>query len=223
MATDEHYTDVSVTLKGQTVKVQVSKELMDHYTSTDPDAKLLAQNLIIQAAMEKTALIPEEPDSNELPDIPPSNTASVVTMVSSASSTGTSTSSGTGWPEKAEKCLLDFFGELDKAPVKNKWLKVSEKMKDIGYNYTSEQCRLKIKALKERHQRISKKRGKSGEGGVEDVLEDKMSETFSTPDCKPVYISESVHELFFYAKTMLMPIQVVMKNYLDPVIKVQKE
>lgn len=124
-------------------------------------------------------------------DIPPSNTASVVTMVSSASSTGTSTSSGTGWPEKAEKCLLDFFGELDKAPVKNKWLKVSEKMKDIGYNYTSEQCRLKIKALKERHQRISKKRGKSGEGGVEDVLEDKMSETFSTPDCKPVYISES--------------------------------
>lgn len=124
-------------------------------------------------------------------DIPPSNAASVVSMVSSASLPGTSTTS-TGWPEKAEKCLLDFFDEFDKLPVKNKnWLKISEKMKENEYYYTPEQCRLKIKALKERHQRISKNRGKSGEGGVEDVLEDKMSETFSTPDCKPVYISES--------------------------------
>lgn len=64
-------------------------------------------------------------------------------------------------------------------------------MKDSGYCYTSEQCRLKKKSLKERHSRISKKRSKSGEGRVENVLEDKMSETFSIPDCKPVYISES--------------------------------
>lgn len=36
------------------------------YDFLDPDAQLLAQNLIIQAAMEKATLIPEEPDSNEL-------------------------------------------------------------------------------------------------------------------------------------------------------------
>lgn len=83
-------------------------------------------------------------------------------MVSSASSTSTST----GWPEKAEKCLLDFFGELDKAPVKNKWLKVSEKMKDIGYNYTSEQCRLKKNSERETPKNFQKEgqiwRGWSG-------------------------------------------------------------
>jgi hypothetical protein len=102
-----------------------------------------------------------------------------------------STSGSAGWSEKAEKCLLDHFAELSKIPVKNRWLKIAQKMKDTGHSFTSEQCRLKIKSLKERHARVSKKRKTSGEGGFEDVLEDKMTETFSTPDYKPVYISES--------------------------------
>ncbi|XP_062572673.1 uncharacterized protein LOC134234611 [Saccostrea cucullata] len=123
---------------------------------------------------------------DKLPDI-----TSIDTAGPSASGTPSPSPMPSGWSEKAENCLLDFFREVSKQPVKNKWLKIAGKMKDIGFDYSSEQCRLKIKSLKERHARLSKKRCTSGEGGVEDVLEDKMAETFSTPDCKPLHISES--------------------------------
>lgn len=88
---------------------------------------------------------------------------------------------------------MDIFRETDeKGPVKKKWAKISQKLKDAGFHFSSEQCRLKIKYLKEK---ISKQRTKSGNGtpdtGVSDEIEEKMLLTFSTPDCKPIYVTES--------------------------------
>nr|XP_022309965.1 uncharacterized protein LOC111115499 isoform X2 [Crassostrea virginica] len=191
MASGENFKNVEVKLQnGEVVSVHVSADLLGQYHSTDPTIKNMAEKLIVQLAVEQLAdrersceeEVQKEKSSESddgLPDIPHTDHV--------ASPTPTSV-----WAEKAKKCLLDCFRDLSTVTVKNRWLKISQKMGGFGFNFTSEQCRLKIKSLKERHARLSKKRGKSGEGAPEaDNLEDEMAEAFSTPDFKPVYVSES--------------------------------
>jgi hypothetical protein len=39
---------------------------------------------------------------------------------------------------------MDIFREIEKVPTKNKWAKISQKMKEASLHFSPEQCRLKI-------------------------------------------------------------------------------
>ena len=52
------------------------------------------------------------------------------------------------WAEKAEKCLLDCFRDLSTVTVKNRWLKISQKMGGFGFNLHQSSVALKSSLLK---------------------------------------------------------------------------
>ncbi|XP_046558189.1 uncharacterized protein LOC124267315 [Haliotis rubra] len=63
------------------------------------------------------------------------------------------------WTKPAEKLILDEHKKMEeeKKPSKNKWKRMSQIMCDNKYNFTAEQCRLKIKSLKDRYAKQKKK------------------------------------------------------------------
>ncbi|XP_033752538.1 uncharacterized protein LOC117336194 [Pecten maximus] len=96
------------------------------------------------------------------------------------------------WSEASEKLILSLYQQIEdkKIPTKGKWKVICNKMQEKGYYYTSEQCRLKVKALKERHLKLQ--RNKSGEGAPEDKLEDFMENIFSgQADVHPEIVLDS--------------------------------
>lgn len=95
------------------------------------------------------------------------------------------------WTPEGEKLLLEKFIITEKSKAKNKWKTVSENIKQMGYNFTAEQCRLKLKGLKEKYDRNMKKKKKSGESPPESDCED-LQEVFDRcPDMKPVHVIDT--------------------------------
>ena len=84
--------------------------------------------------------------------------------------------------------------ENSRKPVKAKWLFISKELQSIdpSYEYTAEQCRLKIKSLKERHWKLKRIIEKSGSDNPNDPLEEDMEDTFAKqPDVSPIYTTDS--------------------------------
>ncbi|CAC5361810.1 unnamed protein product [Mytilus coruscus] len=100
--------------------------------------------------------------------------------VASTSTTSSVTSlCNTTWDDKSMKLLLEHYREMEdsKKPVKNKWQLMSDKMKRFNYDFSSEQCRLTIKSLKEKQLRNQKLSDKSGEGNPEEnTIDEKLDE-----------------------------------------------
>ena len=67
-----------------------------------------------------------------------------------------------------------------------KWEHVSKGMAKQKYKFSSEQCRLKIKNLKERHLKLQKKLKQSGSENPNDNLEEDLEETFGSLTTKCV-------------------------------------
>ena len=95
------------------------------------------------------------------------------------------------WTPETEKLLVEMHTNLEqsKEPVKNKWVVVAEKMNTLyGYSFTSNQCRLKIKCIKEKLNRRKKKENTSGESPAEseDDDDDEICKILEKmPDIKP--------------------------------------
>ena len=97
------------------------------------------------------------------------------------------------WGDQTEQLLKEMYANLEqsKHPIKSKWQVIAKKMKQLyGYNFTSEQCRCKIKCMKEKHERKKKKENQTGEspdeGSDHEDLFDKM------PDVKPKICIDSL-------------------------------
>ncbi|XP_076108136.1 uncharacterized protein LOC143076289 [Mytilus galloprovincialis] len=120
-------------------------------------------------------------------------------VASTSTCTSTSVTSNTcttvTWDDKSIKLLLEQFRQMEesKKPVKNKWQLMSDKMKRFNYDFSSEQCRLKVKSLKEKQLRNQKLSNKSGEGNpIEDTIDEKLDEVFlNQPDVNPVHVLQS--------------------------------
>lgn len=91
------------------------------------------------------------------------------------------------WSVGAEKLVLEIYKELECGPpLKNKW----ENMSKLKYSFSGEQCRLKIKHLKERHLKLKKKLNKSGSDNPMDDLESDIEDTFGNqPDVHLVHLT----------------------------------
>ncbi|XP_052080049.1 uncharacterized protein LOC127718132 [Mytilus californianus] len=124
-----------------------------------------------------------------------SSLADVADVASTSTSTSVTSLCHTTWDDKSMKLLLEHYREMEdsKKPVKNKWQLMSDKMKRFNYDFSSEQCRLKIKSLKEKQLRNQKLSDKSGEGNPEeDTIDEKLDEVFSNqPDVNPVHVLQS--------------------------------
>ncbi|CAC5403240.1 unnamed protein product [Mytilus coruscus] len=121
--------------------------------------------------------------------------SSLADVASTSTTTSVTSLCNTTWDDKSMKLLLEHYREMEdsKKPVKNKWQLMSDKMKRFNYDFSSEQCRLKIKSLKEKQLRNQKLSDKSGEGNPEeDTIDEKLDEVFSNqPDVNPVHIIQS--------------------------------
>jgi hypothetical protein len=107
---------------------------------------------------------------------------------------------GSKWTAAAEKLLLTRHKEMEESNTlhKNKWKKNSEEKNHYKYNFTPEQCRLKIKSLKEKYDRNKKKNNKSGEAPASDSDQDELKEIFDKmPDMKPVCVIDSTKRKSF--------------------------
>ncbi|VDH92877.1 Hypothetical predicted protein [Mytilus galloprovincialis] len=92
----------------------------------------------------------------------------------------------TQWNQRYEKFLLDTYKtfEESKKPIKNKWGAIADLVnKELDVKFTGEQCRLKIKCLKEKFYRHQKKLNKSGE---HTEMPPELEIFESQPDVKPV-------------------------------------
>lgn len=97
------------------------------------------------------------------------------------------------WTQAAEKLLLVKHKDLEdsKVPIKQKWKKISDDMHSFNYFFTPEQCRLKLKSMKEKYDRNKKKNNKSGESPA-DSDDEELEEIFEKlPDMNPVCLIES--------------------------------
>ena len=68
---------------------------------------------------------------------------------------------------------------------------VSNSMKERGYDFSGEQCRLKIKSMKEKYDRNKKKSLKSGESPPDSDCEELNSVFDRCPDMKPVFVIDT--------------------------------
>ncbi|CAC5415987.1 unnamed protein product [Mytilus coruscus] len=121
--------------------------------------------------------------------------SSLEDVASTSTSTCVTSLCNTTWDDKSMKLLLEHYREMEdsKKPVKNKWHLMSDKMKRFNYDFSSEQCRLKIKSLEEKQLRNQKLSDKSGEGNPEeDSIDEKLNEVFSNhPYVNPVHVLQS--------------------------------
>jgi len=86
--------------------------------------------------------------------------------------------------QKTEKLLVELYKEVEaKKALKNKWQIVCKRLNAYGYNFDNEQCRLKIKCLKDKQIRRNKKNNTSGESPAEDSDYEDSFNNF--PDVKP--------------------------------------
>ena len=96
---------------------------------------------------------------------------------------------------ETEKLLLSSHQAMEKSKKipRNKWQKVADYVNSYKYNFTAEQCRLKIKSLKEKYARQKRKNRTSGDSPATDCDEDEnLMETFdSFPDMNPDCIYDS--------------------------------
>ncbi|CAG2205000.1 unnamed protein product [Mytilus edulis] len=120
----------------------------------------------------------------------PTSTSKAPTSTSKAPTSTSQTQ--TQWNQRYEKFLLDTYKtfEESKKPIKNKWGAIADLVnKELDVKFTGEQCRLKIKCLKEKFDRHQKKLNKSGEEHTEMPPELEIFE--SQPDVKPVITMDS--------------------------------
>lgn len=76
--------------------------------------------------------------------------------------------------------------------VKNKWQRVAKEVNKEGYQFSAEQCRLKIKGLKSKYDRQKKKNNTSGESLASDDDEEEYFDVFEKiPDMKPRAVLDS--------------------------------
>lgn len=68
---------------------------------------------------------------------------------------------------------------------------MAEEVNKFGYNFTGEQCRLKIKSLKEKYERSKKKQNKSGESPPDTDCEELMDIFDKCPDMKPTFVIDT--------------------------------
>lgn len=101
----------------------------------------------------------------------------------------------TKWSKDAETCLLTSYREIEDTfkPIKNKWKVVADDIAAKGFSgYTAEQCRLKIKSLKEKFERHKKMTNKSGAATpVESLADDLVSTFHGLPDVNPTSTLDS--------------------------------
>ncbi|XP_050413506.1 uncharacterized protein LOC126827966 [Patella vulgata] len=97
------------------------------------------------------------------------------------------------WNDTTEKLLLHIFKVVDSGkPQKCKWKTVALKVNEYGYNFNAEQCRLKVKSLKQKYDRNKKKMKKFGESPPsEDDLSEVESVFDSLPDMRPTFTIDS--------------------------------
>lgn len=83
--------------------------------------------------------------------------------------------------------------EASKKAVKNKWNIIAKKMSLEGYTFQAEQCRLKMKGIKSRHERRKKKEDTSGESPAsDDDLPDDVGDILDKmPDITPVSVIDT--------------------------------
>lgn len=75
--------------------------------------------------------------------------------------------------------------------VKNKWQRVAKEVNKEGYQFSAEQCRLKIKGLKLKYDRQKKKNNTSGESPASDDDEEDFDVFEKIPDMKPRAVLDS--------------------------------
>lgn len=118
-----------------------------------------------------------------------------VASTSTCNSTSVTSNTTVTWDDKSIKLLLEQFRQMEesKKPVKIKWQLMSDKMKRFNYDFSSEQCRLKVKSLKEKQLRNQKLSNKSVEGNpIEDTIDEKLDEVFlNQPDVYHVHVLQS--------------------------------
>lgn len=97
------------------------------------------------------------------------------------------------WSRK--KLILDIYKTMESGtPMKMKWEHVSKEMANQQYTFSSEQCKLKITNLKERHLKLQKNLKQFGADDPNDTLEEDLAETFgSQPDVHPVCSMDSMN------------------------------
>ncbi|XP_063436629.1 uncharacterized protein LOC134718065 [Mytilus trossulus] len=181
---------ISLTRKsGEVITRLVHRDIAEALKSsnTDPEVKALLWQTLTSNNNEGSMLTKNNEDSNKNKDEQPgcSTSGNVCTNAREDSSMQ--------WTPSAEKLVLNKHKELEESniPIKNKWKKVCEFMNTYNYKFTAEQCRLKIKGLKEKYERNKKKNEKLGESpGTEDELElDDVFDKF--PDMNPEFSIDS--------------------------------
>nr|XP_022303665.1 uncharacterized protein LOC111111151 [Crassostrea virginica] len=96
------------------------------------------------------------------------------------------------WDENSIKLLKKVFQEVDSSKmVKNKWQRVAKEVNKEGYQFSAEQCRLKIKGLKLKYDRQKKKNNTSGESPASDDDEEDFDVFEKIPDMKPRAVLDS--------------------------------
>ncbi|XP_063415865.1 uncharacterized protein LOC134697516 [Mytilus trossulus] len=79
-------------------------------------------------------------------------------------------STSSTWSKDSEKFLLDLYDKYEKSKsfIKNKWVRISQEIAEkLSIQVTPEQCRIKIRSMKDRFERMKKKLKTSGESNIE--------------------------------------------------------
>ncbi|XP_033736542.1 uncharacterized protein LOC117324823 [Pecten maximus] len=192
--------DVKVNIDGKDVTIRVDADTINCLRRKDPSVI----ELVMKLAREQLANDTDEEDhtsteqseglADELPDIEEDSSMSATRSSPSPPHSSSDSTATCSWSNESESLLLETFQKLSnsKQLMKSKWKHISKSLEDEGFFFSAEKCRLKVKTLKERHARIQRKRGKSGESPPTDSMEDKLDEVFQNmPDVNPSCIIES--------------------------------
>ncbi|CAG2215578.1 unnamed protein product [Mytilus edulis] len=148
-------------------------------------------------------------ESSQATDMPSMSTQASTSATSQASTSATSQASTSAtslastsakqipstsstWSKDSEKFLLDLYDKYEKSKsfIKNKWVRISQEIAEkLSIQVTPEQCRIKIRSMKDRFERMKKKLKTSGESNIEIPTEFTVFE--SQHDVQPKYLLDS--------------------------------
>ncbi|CAG2219409.1 unnamed protein product [Mytilus edulis] len=140
-------------------------------------------------------------ESSQATDMPSMSTQASTSATSQASTSATSLASTSAkqipstsstWSKDSEKFLLDLYDKYEKSKsfIKNKWVRISQEIAEkLSIQVTPEQCRIKIRSMKDRFERMKKKLKTSGESNIEIPTEFTVFE--SQHDVQPKYLLDS--------------------------------
>ncbi|XP_033740021.1 uncharacterized protein LOC117327234 [Pecten maximus] len=187
----KHMTEITITYEGSDTTIMVDEKTLIGLKNRDQGTLDFVVEIIRKMRTSEKDCSPTDTgmtmsDSDDLPDPAPVNNQIPIPGIPTAP---------TSWGEASEKLLLKLFKQQEELnrPVKNRWATIAKTMAKHEYDFSAEQCRLKIKSLKERHHRYQKKQDKSGEGAPDyNEVDQSMDEVFSSmPDVNPVFVVDS--------------------------------